>query len=424
MANSTLPRPFPLNASIAKETYDAAVVGTGPVGLAAALALARSGLAIALIGPAPRVAPSRADARTAALFPASVALLEALGVWPRLAPLAAPLEAIRIVDATRYLLKAPETLLSAAEIGLEAFAWNIANAPLASALYARACIRESGIAIFATTLDRLDLAESHALLTLATGQRIETRLAVGADGQGSLCRMAAGIMTKTWSYDQSAIVLGFDHGRSHQNVSTEIHRNAGPFTTVPLPGNRSSLVWAERPAEAERLMALADAELRGEIEHRLEGLLGTVGPIGRRGMFAMKGLSADTFAARRVALVGEAAHAFPPIGAQGLNLGFRDAAALADVVGDAARAGEDSGSPRVLERYEASRRADVRLRTAAVDALNRSLIEGLLPFQLARGAGLHLINAIGPLRRAVMRQGLGAPAGLPRLMRELPNARA
>jgi 2-octaprenyl-6-methoxyphenol hydroxylase len=392
------------------KSFDAAVVGTGPAGLAAALALRRTGLTVALIGPP----PNGSDARTAALFPSSVKLLERLGVWPQLAPLAAPLQAIRIIDRTGHLIKAPETLFRACEIGLAAFAWNIANAPLALALHARATAPDSGIAAFGAKLERLAIGESRVKLELEGGGEVEARLVAGADGQASPCRAAAGIASRRWSYDQSAIALSFDHGRPHGDTSSELHRDAGPFTTVPLPGNRSSLVWTERPQDAGRLAKLGDAELIGEIERRLEGLLGPVSSLSARGVFAMRGLIADRLAASRIALVGEAAHAFPPIGAQGLNLGLRDAAALADAAG---QWGRDPGSADALAAYEAARRSDVRLRTSAIDALNRSLIEGYLPFQLARGAGLHLMNALPPVRRTIMRRGLLPPGELPSLMR-------
>ncbi|MGD9867536.1 MAG: FAD-dependent monooxygenase, partial [Hyphomicrobiales bacterium] len=192
---------------------------------------------------------------------------------------------------------------------------------------------------------------------------------------------------------------------------------AGPFTTVPLPGSESSLVWVVRPRDAERLMELESRDFAQEIESRLQGSLGRVGAIGPRSAFPLSGLVPERFASRRIALVGEAAHVVPPIGAQGLNLGFRDAATLADLAGAAVRRGADPGSEALLSRYDSARRGDVLTRTFAIDVVNRSLLSNFLPLQAARGAGLQLLNVVGPLRRFVMRQGLAPQSSVPSLMR-------
>ena len=252
-------------------------------------------------------------------------------------------------------------------------------------------------------------------LTLAGGRRIAARLVIAADGRNSICRQAAGIAARTWTYRQSAIATRFVHSRPHDGISTEFHRHAGPLTTVPLPGLASSLVWVDRPAIAAHLAGLDDAAFRATLEARLYGLLGSIGEIGARQTFPLSGLIAERLAKNRVALVGEAAHVLPPIGAQGLNLGLADAATLADIVADARSKG-DAGSAAALDAYHQARTRDVAARSLAVDALNRTLTSNLLPIDLARGFGLHVLGAFPPLRRALVRRGLEPAGPRPRLM--------
>jgi 2-octaprenyl-6-methoxyphenol hydroxylase len=262
-------------------------------------------------------------------------------------------------------------------------------------------------------------AFDRVVIGLDDGSTVAARLALGADGEASPCRKAAAIATETWSYPQVAIATRFAHGRGHGNVSTEIHRRAGPLTTVPLPGGMSSLVWVETVVEAQRLMGLDAAAFARELEGRLHGLLGEVGDVGPRAMFPLSGIAAQRLAANRVALVGEAGHRLPPIGAQGLNLGLRDAAWLAEIAGAAVAAGRDPGAPDVLEDYARARRGDVESRTLAVDLLNRSLIAGLPPLDLARSAGLAALAAMPWLRRLAMREGVSPAGPQPRLLRPL-----
>ena len=219
-----------------------------------------------------------------------------------------------------------------------------------------------------------------------------------------------------WSYGQAAIATTFRHSRPHSGITTELHRRAGPLTTVPLPGDTSSLVWVEEPALAAHLAGLDDAAFLAELAARLQGLLGSLTDVGPRGIFPLSWLGAMRMGQNRIALVGKSAHAIPPIGAQGLNLGLRDAAALAECVGAARALGADIGSAATLEAYHAARAADVLGRTISVDLLNRSLLSDFLPVQALRGLGLHLLANVGPLRRLVIQGGVGAPGRLPRLM--------
>ena len=392
--------------------YEVVVVGAGPAGLAAALGIARQGVRVAVV--APKTGP--ADTRTAALFTGSLSLLRSLGAWEDCRASAEPILAIRIVDDMGSLLRAPEVVFTAAEVGLDALGCNIPNVILTQALRRQAA-ESDAITVFESAADTLDIGPAAAELRLADGTRLSTRLVVGADGRKSLCRSAAGIKTREWTYEQSALTCTFAHQRPHDGISTEFHRPAGPLTVVPSPGNTSSLVWVDRPAIARRLAALDDAAFRAALEARLQGLLGPIGEIGPRGVFPLSGLVAAEAARNRVALVGEAAHVVPPIGAQGLNLGLRDAALIADCVGDAVQLGGDVGAPQTLEAYVRARRLDIATRAWSIDLLNRSLISGYLPVQLLRGLGLHALKTIGPLRRLAIREGLAPSYVAPRLMR-------
>ncbi|MEJ2435426.1 MAG: FAD-dependent monooxygenase, partial [Pseudolabrys sp.] len=214
-----------------------------------------------------------------------------------------------------------------------------------------------------------------------------------------------------------ALTVSMRHSRPHRDTSTEFHTPSGPFTLVPLPGNRSSLVWVLDPLDADDLIALDDAELSGEIERASHSILGRIEVEPGRGRFPLTRVRARRFAAHRIALVGEAAHVIPPIGAQGLNLGLRDAATIGEIAAGARRSGRDIGGINALAQYDRMRRADVGSRTLAVDLLNRTLLTDFLPVQGARGLGLYMLERIGPLRRALMREGVEPRAALPKLMR-------
>jgi 2-octaprenyl-6-methoxyphenol hydroxylase len=391
---------------------EVAVVGGGPAGLVSAIALAAAGVDTLLIAP-----PAEDDHRTTALLAGSVTALATLGAWDACRPHAAPLASIRIIDDTARLWRAPEVRFAAAEIGLDAFGHNIENRYLSAALQRRAA--ELDIARVAAPALAVTSGHDGVVIRLADGA-VRARLAVGADGQHSMCRDAAGIGTDRRTYAQTALTLNLTHSKPHQDTTTEFHTEHGPFTLVPLPGRRSSLVCVLDPAGAAALFAMSDAELAVEIERRAHSLFGKMSVEPGRGLFPLAVETARTLARGRIALVGEAAHVVPPIGAQGLNLGLRDAATLAEIVADARRQGADVGSPAVLARYDLQRRADVTSRTIAVDLLNRSLLTDLMPLHGVRGLSLFLADRIGPLRRALMREGVSPAASQPRLMRGQP----
>lgn len=377
--------------------FDVAVVGGGAAGHAAALVAAIGGFRTILFAPPVSFPPGR----TAALMQGSIDLLSELDAWQTLTPHAAPLRAIRIVDATRRLIRAPEVTFHASEIGLPAFGYNIPNGVLVDGLMRHAKAFDN-LTIVAEPVEAIEHGDD--LVTLRSGEKsFTTPLVIAADGARSLARDAAGIRVRRWGYSQAALVATLSIQHLHDGVSTEFHSETGPFTLVPLPGNRTSLVWVDRPDAAKRAMEFSTEDFSSAVETRAQSIHGAMRLDSKPALFPLGAAIADRFAARRIMLVGEAAHLFPPIGAQGLNLGFRDVAALKHVL-SAHR--HDTGSLSALSAYHNMRQSDVRSRTLAVDLLNRSLLTDFLPVQMARGLGLSLASSVRFVRHALMRQGM------------------
>ena len=394
------------------DKYETIAIGGGPAGLTAAVALAAGGLATALIGKR----PARPDNRTTALLGGSVTALRTLGVWDLCAGQSAPLKVMRIVDETGRLWRAPEVKFEAHEIDLDAFGHNIANRDLVAALEQRAAELPNLALIDDNAVDVAPDSDG-VTVTRKNAGAMRATLVIGADGRNSLCRTAAGIGSNERHYKQVALTVCLRHSRPHRDASTEFHTPSGPFTLVPLPGLRSSLVWVLDPQHADQIAALDDVTLAAEIERASHSILGKIELEPGRGLFPLSTVTAHKFGANRIALVGEAAHVIPPIGAQGLNLGLRDAATIGELAIEAHRNGRDVGGHDVLATYDKQRRSDVTTRGAAIDLLNRTLLTDFLPVQGLRGLGLYMIDKIGPLRRVVMREGIAPNSAQPRLMR-------
>jgi 2-octaprenyl-6-methoxyphenol hydroxylase len=396
------------------------VAGTGPAGLVAAVALGRQGADVTLIGEAAPELPGR----TVALFDGSMRLLAQLGLADELKAHGAPLRKLRIVDDTGNLFHAPELVFEAQEIGLDAFGWNIPAERLTAALRSVAA-GAKGIRLIEGLANEPSFGDaasgSTRLASLTVGeQRIEAPLIVAADGQRSRLRQAAGITTRVERLAQSAVIAILRHQLTHEDCSTEFHLRGGPCTLVPLPMTAcehraeapaefpyaSSLVWMLERHAAEELAGLDEDAFALVLERRVHSILGKLRVASPRGIVPLSTLHVSRIVGRRLALVGEAAHAFPPIGAQGLNLGLRDASALASLVGKALRKREDIGGRLLLEAYDADRQSDIATRSTAVTLMNRSLLSSFLPADLARSLGMATLGMIGPLRRHVMRQGI------------------
>ncbi|MEM7748338.1 MAG: FAD-dependent oxidoreductase [Pseudomonadota bacterium] len=396
--------------------FDVIVVGAGSTGLLAAIGLSRLGLRIALCGEDAPVVSDAQQSRTAALLAPSVELLQSMATWRQLADKATSIDAIRIVDDTMRWPRAPEVLFTARELGHESLGWNVANADITTGLWRT--IHDDGAChvISGALVTDIRIGDDCSTVALDSGEHYSAKMIVGADGRNSICRRLMDVKVSQKVLDQAAITCVFDHSRPHSHISTEFHRRAGPFTTVPLTGKRSSLVWVESLVEAQRIVECEhQAAFISKLETRLQGLLGAVHHVTGLQMFPLTSLSTHKMAAHRIALVGEAAHVFPPIGAQGLNLGFRDVSTLIRLAEQATDEPGKLGSEEMLGAYDRERQFDVRTRSAGVNFMNNMLLSSQWPTHLARGAALHAINHLPLLKRQIMRLGMGtAPPSQPR----------
>jgi 2-octaprenyl-6-methoxyphenol hydroxylase len=393
--------------------FDFAIVGGGLAGSVAALALADLDYRTVLIGPVPSIK----DTRTTALMSQSIQFLETLGLWQAILPHAAALSTMQILDGTTRLFRAPPVRFQSSEIGLDAFGYNIPNSALLAELQAAVQAHVNITEIHASCTS-LDLSSVPVVLGLEGDMSVTARSVVAADGRNSFVRSGTGIDVRRWTYPQTAIVLNFEHSLPHRNVSTEFHTETGPFTQVPLPGNQSSLVWVQDEPGADMLMSFAPQDLSDQVERRMQSILGKVKVVGPVQAWPLSGMTANRFGTGNIALIGEAAHVFPPIGAQGLNLSLRDIMTLRDLAGP-----KTSDEPRggIGDRFATKRRLDVYSRTASVDLLNRSLLSGFLPVQMLRAGGLHFLASVTPFKKFIMQEGIepgGAFRAIPEMLRK------
>ncbi|ARJ69434.1 UbiH/UbiF family hydroxylase [Paracoccus contaminans] len=388
---------------------DVLVSGGGIAGLIAAAAFGQAGLSVLCVDPAPPVtqeAAAGADLRTTAFLQPSVALLRRIGLWDRLAPFATPLQVMRIVDAGGAQ-PVPRLVreFAAAEISTEPFGYNLPNWLLRRELAARLAELPGMRFAPGTGTAALMARADSALVDLTDGSQVRARLVVAADGRDSPVRRALGIGVRTIRYGQRALAFAVTHDIAHQNVSTEIHRSGGPFTLVPLPGREgrhsSAVVWMERGPEIARLRALPPAAFEAELNARSAGVLGHLRQATALTEWPIISQIADRFAGPRTALIAEAAHVAPPIGAQGLNMSLADLSVLLDLMT------ADPGNAAALDAYARARRPEALARLAGIDALNRASMLRARPLRDLRAAALGAMHALAPVRRTMMRAGLG-----------------
>ncbi len=400
-------------------THQSIVIGGGAfAGLALALAL-RQGLGpdvpVIVADPAFATRPSR-DPRATAIVAACRRLFEALGVWGEVASHAQPILDMTVTDSRLDDATRPIFLTFAGDVAPgEPFAHMVENRYLIDALMAR-CDAE-GIDLRATAVTRYDAHDAGTKVTLGDGSVIDASLLVAADGAKSKLRERAGIATHGWDYDQTGIVVSVGHERDHNGRAEEHFLPAGPFAILPLTGKRSSLVWTESRAEAARIVALDDIEFHAELEQRFGLHLGEITPLDKPKSFPLGYFVARSFIADRLALVGDSAHVIHPIAGQGLNLGLKDVAALAEVVVDAMRLGGDPGQADVLARYQQWRRFDTMAMGVATNAMNLLFSNKSSVLRGVRDIGLGLVDRLPPLKNAFIQQAAGLSGEIPRLLK-------
>lgn len=395
-----------------REFTDILISGGGVAGLTAAAAFGSAGFSVVIVDPEPPVTSmdaQGADLRSTAFLQPSIPVLQAAGLWDRLEPFAAPLQVMRIIDAGGEVAE-PRIIkdFDAADISDQPFGWNLPNWLLRREMSAR--LGDLPNVSFRPGLATTALLtrQTEALATLSDGTRIRARLVIAADGRNSFVRQALGIPVKTTRYGQKALAFAVTHPIPHQNVSTEIHRSGGPFTLVPLPDRDgmpcSAVVWMETGPNAQRLAALAVTEFETEMNTRSCHILGPLTLISRRSLWPIITQSAARMSGERTALMAEAAHVLPPIGAQGLNMSIADLNALLTL---AQQNRDDLGSAAMLDSYHRMRHLDITARLTGIDALNRASMMGGQALRDLRATALDTLYSVAPLRRTLMRAGLG-----------------
>jgi 2-octaprenyl-6-methoxyphenol hydroxylase len=407
---------------MAREATDVLIAGGGFAGLTLAIALRQAlGPSFAVTVADPALGVSHADdERASAIVAAARRLFETLGVWDAVSEEAQPILDMVVTDSRLDDAMRPAFLTFAGEVEPgEPFAHMIENRHLVAALTEKA--KEVGVELRAAAVSDFtpspERGGAGVRVLLGDGTEIFARLLVAADGARSTIRTSAGIATHGWTYDQSAIVTTVGHERDHGGRAEEHFLPAGPFAILPLQGNRSSIVWTEAKGEAERIVALPDDAFHAELEKRFKLHLGEIKAVGARRVHPLGFFVARSFIAERIALVGDAAHVIHPIAGQGLNMGLKDVAALAEVIVDAARLGLDPGSATVLERYQRWRRFDTVTMGIATDGLNRLFSNRSDVLRLVRDVGLGLVDRVPNLKRLFIREAAGLVGDVPKLLR-------
>jgi 2-octaprenyl-6-methoxyphenol hydroxylase len=401
----------------ADKHVDVLIAGAGFAGLALAIAL-RQGLgpSFSVAVADPMLARETSDARASAIAAAARRLFETIGVWADVAADAEPILDMVVTDSRLNDAVRPVFLTFGGEVAPgEPFAHMVENSPLIAALVAKA--RAEGVLLLATAVTNIIREEPLIHARLADNDAVDARLVVAADGARSRIRELAGIQSFGWWYGQSAIVTTVAHEREHHGRAEEHFLPAGPFAMLPLRHRRSSIVWTERTAEAKRIVALDDTAFHAELEQRFGLKLGDIAIAGPRRAYPLGFFVARAFIADRIALVGDAAHMIHPIAGQGLNMGLRDVAALAEAIVDAARLGLDPAGAEVLERYQRWRRFDTMAMGVATDGLNRLFSNRSDALRLVRDVGLGLVDRLPALKHVFIREAAGLVGEVPKLLR-------
>lgn len=397
---------------------DVAIAGAGLAGLSLALAL-KDGLGsdarIVVLDPG-LARDASGDVRASAIAAGARRLLTVLGVWDRLGGDAEPIKTMEVTDSRTRDVARPVFLTFDGEVQPgEAFAHMVPNTRLQAALTETA--RQAGVTLLAAPVHGFSTGRSGVDVSFGAGESLQASLLVACDGARSRLREMAGIRTVSWAYGQSAITFTVEHERPHEGRAEEHFLPAGPFATLPLPGNRCSIVWTEKAEDAARIVALPDMLFQEELEQRFGLSLGWVKPVSKPQVHPLGFAMARSFIAERFVLVGDAAHVIHPIAGQGLNMGLRDVAALAEAVTDAARVGLDFAGPEVLERYQRWRRFDTLAMGVATDGLNRLFSNHSDALRLMRDVGLGLVDRLPRLKGLFIKDAAGLTGAVPKLMR-------
>lgn len=401
---------------------DVVIAGGGYVGLGVAVAIKQAAphMDVQIIEAAPEDVWKK-DMRASAIIAAASRMLEVFGIWDELLPEAQPIKKMIVTDLKTSDPVRPVFLTFDGDVADgQPFAHMVPNVAMVGAL--RSLCERLGVTIrHGLSVSGFDAGPRSNLVTLSDGSMLETRLLVACDGVKSALRDMAGIKTVHWDYGQSGIVTTVEHEREHNGCAEEHFLPSGPFAILPLKGNRSSLVWTERTADADQLVAADDLVFEEELERRFGHKLGTIKPVGPRRAFPLGLTLARAFVAPRLALAGDAAHGIHPISGQGLNLGFKDVAALAETIVEADRLGLDIGSLNVLERYQSWRRFDTVRMGITTDVLNRLFSNDVGPIRVARDFGLGIVDRIPGLKSSFIGQAAGtSDKGGPRLLAGQP----